>query len=96
MDYTQHVHEANPQCRRTIQTFLGHDLGSNVSSYREIYREMWSGGQYARVCQNGLDRNSFFKTLKQARGMAMIDSLREIHIKIRPARIVVYSQRRVC
>ena len=46
--------------------------------------------------QNGLDRKYFFKTLKQARGMVMIDSLREIHIKICPAGIVVYSQRRVC
>jgi hypothetical protein len=46
--------------------------------------------------QNDLDRNSFFKTLKQARGTVMIDSLCEIHIKICPARIVVYSLRRVC
>ena len=46
--------------------------------------------------QNGLDRKYFFKTLKQASGMVMIDSLRKIHIKICPARIVVYSQRRVC
>jgi hypothetical protein len=46
--------------------------------------------------QNGLDRNYFFSTLRPAGGTVMIDSLREIHIKICPARIVMYSQRRVC
>ena len=46
--------------------------------------------------QNYLDRNSFFSTLRPAGSTVMIDSLREIHIKICPARIVMYSQRRAC
>ena len=46
--------------------------------------------------QNGLDSHSLFGTLKPAGGTVMIDSLREIHIKICPARIVMYSQRHQC
>ena len=46
--------------------------------------------------QNGLDTHSFFWTLKLGGGMVMIDSLREIYIKICSARIVMYSQRHVC
>ena len=46
--------------------------------------------------RNGLEGNHFFRTVKPAGGMVMIDSLREIHIKICPARIVMYSQRHQC
>lgn len=46
--------------------------------------------------QNGLDTHSFFWTLKLGECMVMIDSLREIYIKICSARIVMYSQRHVC
>jgi len=46
--------------------------------------------------QNGFDRNAFFRMLKPVGGMVMIDSLREIHIKICSARIVMYSQRHIC
>lgn len=46
--------------------------------------------------QNGLATHSLFGTLKIAGGMVMIDSLREIHIKICSARIVMYGQRHVC
>jgi hypothetical protein len=45
--------------------------------------------------QNGFDTHSFFETLKLG-GMVMINGLREIHIKICSARIVMYSQRHVC
>ena len=46
--------------------------------------------------RKGLFTHSFFGTLKFAGGMAVIDSLREIHIKVCSARTVMYSQRHVC
>ncbi len=44
--------------------------------------------------QNGLD-TIFSLGRRSLRGMVMIDGLREIHIKICPAWIVMYSQRHV-
>ena len=58
--------------------------------------KMQSGGQDAVYGQNGFDKNSFFRMLNPVGGMVRIDSLREIHIKICSARIVMYSQRNVC
>jgi hypothetical protein len=45
--------------------------------------------------QNDLETHSFVGMLKLG-GRVMINSLREIHIKICSARIVMYSQRHVC
>ena len=58
--------------------------------------EMQGEGRPHVYGQSGFDRNYFFRMLKPVGGMVMIDSLREIHIKICSARIVMYSQRHVC
>ena len=55
-----------------------------------------SRGQGAENSQNGLDMHSIYLDVKVCGGgMVMTQSLREIHIKICPAWIVMYSQRHV-
>jgi hypothetical protein len=56
---------------------------------------MRSGGRTQVNSQSGLDGSSFFGDLEVCGGMVMMASLREIHIKICPAWIVMYSQRHV-
>ena len=46
--------------------------------------------------QNSLDTNSLFGRLEPKRGTAMVSNLREIHIKICSARIVMYIQGHQC
>ena len=46
--------------------------------------------------QNGLATHSVLGDAKLCGDMVMSDNLREIYIKICPARIVMYSQRHVC
>ena len=58
--------------------------------------KMQSGGQDARVWPEWLRWKCFLPDVEAGGGMVMIDSLREIHIKICSARIVMYSQRHIC
>lgn len=46
--------------------------------------------------RNGFATHAFFEDVEVCGGMLMNDSLCEIHIKICPALIVMYSQRHVC
>ena len=46
--------------------------------------------------RNGFAAHAFLEDVEVSGGTLMNDSLREIHIKICSARIVMYSQRHVC
>ena len=46
--------------------------------------------------RNGFAAHSLLEDVEVCGGMLMNDNLHEIHIKICPARIVMYSQRHVC
>ena len=46
--------------------------------------------------RNGFPAHSLLEDVEVYGGMLMNDSLREIHIKICPARIVMYSQGHIC
>jgi hypothetical protein len=46
--------------------------------------------------RNGFATDSFLEDGEVCWGRLMNDSLREIHIKICPALVVMYSQRHVC
>ena len=89
------MHEARPQRSRAIWLFVGRESGPTRISVK-------SPGEY-RVdvrAQMSKDNSLAMYSLFEANGvcwsMVMMESLREIHIKICLARVVMYSQRHIC
>ena len=72
--------------------------------YRALFRLQrllitWECGAEGRTQvnrRNGIAAHTFLEDAHVTKGMPMNDSLCKIHIKICPARIVMYSQRHVC
>ena len=86
------MHEANSQCRQSVQACVGRDSGFDGFPIGECGVD----GRTQVNRRNGFAAHAFLEDVEVSGGTLMNDSLREIHIKICPALIVMYSQRHVC